>query len=278
MKDVPPADRESSLSSPGSSAVRLRELELEKRQEREERQAERAREDRKNEMELELRKLDAEERAKERRMAVEAEELRARSELEKLRLEADRDARLREAQRQSGTQGNIVEEDEPEAGGARGHPRLDTLAGRTKVFGDAMRHVLPTMPSENADIPQFFETVEKLFVMYEVPDDIKSKLLLPVLTAQAKALDNRMSVESIGTYAEVKRFLLAEYKLTPREFKVRFDTTTKSADETYVLFAARLRNLLQYYLTSKNVGDNFDKLCDLIIADRLKVFLFPTVP
>jgi len=183
-------------------------------------------------------------------------------------LEADRDARLREAQRQSGTQGNIVEEDEPEAGGARGHPRL----------GDAMRHVLPTMPSENADIPQFFETVEKLFVMYEVPDDIKSKLLLPVLTAQAKALDNRMSVESIGTYAEVKRFLLAEYKLTPREFKVRFDTTTKSADETYVLFAARLRNLLQYYLTSKNVGDNFDKLCDLIIADRLKVFLFPTVP
>ena len=37
-----------------------------------------------------------------------------------------------------------------------------------------------------------------------------------------------------------------------------------------VLFAARLRNLLQYYLSSKNVGDDFNKLCDLIIADRLK--------
>ena len=30
-KDVPPADRESTLSSPGSSAVRLRELELEEK-------------------------------------------------------------------------------------------------------------------------------------------------------------------------------------------------------------------------------------------------------
>ena len=51
---------------------------------------------------------------------------------------------------------------------------------------------------------------------------------------------------------------------------MRFDTTTKSTDETYVLFAARLRNLLSYYLASKGVRGNFDKLCDLIIADRLK--------
>ena len=74
----------------------------------------------------------------------------------------------------------------------------------------------------------------------------------------------------MGKYPELKRFLLAEYKLTPREYKVRFDTITKNADETYVLFAARLRNLLQYYLSSKNVGDDFNKLCHLIIADRLK--------
>jgi len=79
-----------------------------------------------------------------------------------------------------------------------------------------MRHVLPQMPPENAEIPQFFETVEKLFVMYDVPDDIKSKLLIPVLTAQAKALVNRMSVECMGKYSEFKTFLFAECKLTPR--------------------------------------------------------------
>ena len=74
----------------------------------------------------------------------------------------------------------------------------------------------------------------------------------------------------MGQYSELKSFLLAEYKLTPREFKVRFDTTTKSTDKTYVLFAARLRNLLSYYLASKGVRGDFYKLCDLIIADRLK--------
>jgi len=44
-----------------------------------------------------------------------------------------------EKPRDSQVQGD-VEEDEQEAGGARGHPRLDTWAGRTKVFEDAMRH------------------------------------------------------------------------------------------------------------------------------------------
>jgi len=319
VNETLPMDHDSTKSSPVpgvSSAIRLKELELEeKRLEREER--ERAREDRK--MELELKKLEAEAAAEERRLAAEerrrvaaaeekraaaeaeaaaeerraaaedrrraaaaeerrataeaeerrlaAEERRARLEIEKLQAETDRDVRLREIQGlQPGAEGN----DDPEEQVARGHPRNDTLAGRTKMFGDAMRHVLPKMPSESAEIPQFFETVEKLFLMYEVPDDIKSKLLIPVLTAQAKALVNRMSVENMGEYPELKRFLLAEYKLTPREYKVRFDTTAKNADETYVLFAARLRNLLQYYLSSKNVGQDFDRLCELIIADRLK--------
>jgi len=91
------------------------------------------------------------------------------------------------------------------------------------------------MPSESAELPQFFETVETLFVMYEVPNDVKVKLLIPLLTAQAKALVNRLTVDQMGQYDELKRFLLSEYRLTPREYKTRFDTAAKSADETFVL-------------------------------------------
>jgi len=36
---------------------------------------------------------------------------------------------------------------------------------------------------------------------------------------------------------------------------------------SYLLFSARLHNLLQYYLSSKNVGNNFDKLCNVNFAD-----------
>ena len=53
-----------------------------------------------------------------------------------------------------------------------------------------------------------------------------------------------MLIEEMGKYDELKQFLLTEYKLMPREYKARFESATKTADETYALFAARLRNLL----------------------------------
>ena len=86
--------------------------------------------------------------------------------------------------------------------------------------------------------------------MYAVPEVVQGKLLILLLTAQAKSLVNRMSTEEMGKYDELKQFLLAEYKLTPREYKARFESATKTADETYTLFAARLRKLLTYYLDS----------------------------
>ena len=71
-----------------------------------------------------------------------------------------------------------------------------------------MRHVLPKMPHESAELPQFFETVEKLYAMYAVPGVVQANLLIPLLTDQAKALVNQMSVDSMSKYDELKKFLL----------------------------------------------------------------------
>jgi len=132
-----------------------------------------------------------------------------------------------------------------------------------------MRHVLPKMPLESAELPQFFETVEKLYAMYEVPAEVQAKILIPLLTAQAKSLVNQMSIDDMSKYDELKEFLLTEYKLTPREYKIRFETAVKNAGETYTLFAARLRNLLSYYLKSRLVED-YETLVELLISDRIK--------
>ena len=70
--------------------------------------------------------------------------------------------------------------------------------------------------------------------------------------------------------------MLAEFKLTPKEYKLRFDTATKSANETYVLFASRLHNLLTYYLSSRDVND-LDTLCKLLVSDKLKTTLPPGI-
>jgi len=164
-------------------------------------------------------------------------ELEAAQAMERLRMEQ---VRLRELELRS-SNGASGEPDGQVMGGRR---QDDSLVGRTKSFGVAMCHVLPKMPSESAELPQFFETVEILFVMYEVPGDVKVKLLIPLLTAQAKALVNRLTVDQMGQYYQLKCFLLSEYRLTLREYKARFDTVAKSADKTSVLFAARLPILL----------------------------------
>ena len=44
----------------------------------------------------------------------------------------------------------------------------------------------------------------------------------------------------------------------------------KTAEETYTMFTARLKNLLNYYVKSRQVNDKYAKMFDLLIADKLK--------
>jgi len=52
-----------------------------------------------------------------------------------------------------------------------------------------------------------------------------------------------MTSDDLMSYDKVKQFLLTECRLTPKEYKVRFDTVSKNVNETYALFASRLGNL-----------------------------------
>ena len=142
----------------------------------------------------------------------------------------------------------------------------NSLVGRIKKFGDALRHVLPHMPSEHAELPQFFDTVEKLFTIYQVPADVEAKLLIPILSTQDKTIIGRMTSDDLMSYDKVKQFLLSEFRLAPKEYKVRFDTASKTMNETYVLFASRLGNSLSYYLRSRG---------ELLVSDKLKTCLSP---
>jgi hypothetical protein len=67
-----------------------------------------------------------------------------------------------------------------------------------------------------------------------------------------------------------KKFLLRELKLTPVQFKDRFDRAQRNSDETYTTFCSRLKNLLTYYCQSHSVGNSFDKLFSLCVADKIK--------
>ena len=80
--------------------------------------------------------------------------------------------------------------------------------------------MLPRIPSESAELLAYFDTVENVFVVYKVPNNLKAKLILPLLSFRAKYVICRLTAAQMDDYDELKRFLLAQFKVTLREYKV----------------------------------------------------------
>jgi len=103
-------------------------------------------------VEAEARKAEAEREAEARMADREAEARKAEAERETRRMELEME--LTKIELQARVQGG---DDESGATGLEGSAAVasdHSLTGRTKKFGDALRHVLPHMPSEHAELPQ----------------------------------------------------------------------------------------------------------------------------
>ena len=158
----------------GTTELRLREIALEEKR-----------------IDAEVRKSEADAEAK--KAEAEKDTRKMEMELELRKLEIDREVRLLELktkQETGGDQSNTTPVVHVDLGPSRTWD--DSLAGRTKRYGETLKHVLPFMPSEIAELPQFFDTVEKLYSMYEVPADLQAKLLIPLLTSRAKSVIGRI--------------------------------------------------------------------------------------
>jgi hypothetical protein len=154
--------------------------------------------------------------------------------------------------------------------------KQESVAAQLKLFGDIIKNLAPQFPSDPADIPMFFESIEKVFVSVKAPTVLRAKLLIPHLSERAKSLLLRLDQERQNDYEEVKGFLLKEFQLTPFQFKSRFDQAKRAGDETWTLFCARLKNLLEFYCRSRDVGHDFERLFSLLVADRIKAVLPPS--
>ena len=159
-------------------------------------------ETRKLEADKEARKLEAEARRAEREAEARRAERKAERETRKMELEME----LKKIELQARVQGGDDESGTTGIEGTTAAASDHSLTGRTKKFGDALRHVLPHMPSEHAELPQFFDTVEKLFTIYQVPADVQSKLLIPILSSQSKTIIGRMTSDDLMSYDKVKQF------------------------------------------------------------------------
>jgi len=86
---------------------------------------------------------------------------------------------------------------------------------------------------------------------------------------KARAYLAKLDPNVSGQYDTLKQALLREFKLTPNSYLERFNRCAKNTDDTYVTFASKLNNLLDYYLDSREVT-TFEQLRNLLICDKIK--------
>ena len=235
------------------------------------------------ELQLEMKRLEA----ADRRLEREAAERQMEREMQNEREKRDHELKLVQLNRARDEETEDGDDDDENDGHAneagsnassrrdRRQPRTEPLANKIKRFGSALKQVVAPMTNDPTEIPQFFDSLENMFKAFEIPDELHAKLLLPFLSSKARVLTTRLTTEELENYAGVKKFLLSEFKLTPQEYKARFDNANKRSDETYTYFAARVRNSLRYYLCSRDCFKDVERLIDLLISDKLKS-CFPT--
>ena len=241
----------------------LKEQEFEEKKRKEEQESEERK--RREERELELRRLELEE--KKRKEEQELEERRRKEDFErelKLRELALRERELEE--RKALKERELALQIERENANK-------SVVHRAKLFGDAMKNTIARMPMDVVELGSYFNDVEQLFINFEVPEDLRAQLLRPHLNEKAKTLVARMDPAQSTNYKAVKEMLLREFKLSPAVYLEKFNNESRKPEETYVLYSARLKSLLEYYLDSRKVDKNYNKLLELLVCDRVKTSL-----
>lgn len=124
----------------------------------------------------------------------------------------------------------------------------------------------------DADVPLWFDEVEKLFTTYEVPDSSRVHLIMPALTERVRYLLRTLNQDECMNYESVKKAVLIELKLTPVEYLERFEKSFKRKDETWAQFASRVKTYFAYYLQER-AADTKEAVAELMVADRMKASL-----
>jgi len=102
----------------------------------------------------------------------------------------------------------------------------------------------------------------------KIEDDLKLLLLQVHLTEDPTKLiaenPNRQ------TYEQAKAIIFRANQLIPANYRQLLYIATKTANETYTQFVNRLLVSLSYYLKSREIRNDFQKLFNLLVCDKLK--------
>ena len=144
------------------------------------------------------------------------------------------------------------------------------------VSSDALATLLFDVSKYKKFVPAFHETeIDKYFLHFEKvagslkwPEEEWTLLLQSSLVGKAREAYSVLLVDDSGRYDIVKNAILKAYELVPEACRQKFRGTVKGDNQTHVEFARQKETLFDRWCTSKEIGENFENLRQLILVEE----------
>ena len=102
-------------------------------------------------------------------------------------------------------------------------------------------------------------------------------LLQSVLVGKAQEIYGSLSVEQSSNYEHVKEAILKAYELVPEAYRQKFRYYLKYDSKTHVEFAREKENLFNRCCHSKEIGQDFKKIKQMVLLEELKDKVRPDI-
>ena len=129
-------------------------------------------------------------------------------------------------------------------------------------------HLVP--PFQEKSVDKYFQQFEKMAIRLKWPTEYWTTLLQSVLTGKAQEVFSILSIEQSFDFQHVKRCILNAYELVPEAYRLKFREYKKFDNQTYVEFSREKEALFDRWCSSKNIGENYSKLRELMLIEEFK--------
>ena len=218
---------------------------------------------------------------REQAQRAEAEAQKAREEARELRLAELKEAReLRELELKAEQEKALLEA-EKEAAACEHELKMASLgkhspSDKASAF-DPARNIRLVPPFQEKEVDKYFAHFEKVADSLNWPKESWVLLLQSVLVGKAQEIYGSLSVEQSSNYEHVKEAILKAYELVPEAYRQKFRNYLKFDSKTHVEFAREKENLFNRWCHSKEIGQDFKKLKQMVLLEEFKDKVRPDI-
>ena len=212
---------------------------------------------------------DAKKAAREDARELRLAELNEACELRELELKAEREKRDLELKAEADKEAAAHDHELKMA-------NLGKHSDRASTF-DPARNIKLVPPFQEKEVDKYFAHFEKVADSLNWPSESWVLLLQSVLVGKAQEIYGSLPVEQSSNYEHVKEAILKAYELVPEAYRQKFRNYLKYDSKTHVEFAREKENLFNRWCHSKEIGQDFKKLKQMILLEEFKDKVRPDI-